>query len=298
MARVTVLGSLHYDILVRAPDRPRKGETLTGQSWTPKCGGKGGNQAIAAARAGVKAAMIGAVGDDFFAQVLLRNLRSGGVGTKHVRIVPDSESGMSVAIFDSSNDYGAVIVSGANLTLNGGDVDTAADLIGRSDIIVLQNEIPEATNLAAAQLAHAKGVTVILNAAPVRPLAKELVGLIDILVVNSIEAGALGGIPVLDALDGAVEAAKRLALQFAVAIVTAGSAGVAAATANGEVIVIKGIKVDVISTHGAGDAFVGTLSASLANGDPLKKALHLSNIEAARTVSSSQQAPLRPGSSP
>lgn len=286
MGRVTVLGSLHYDILVHAPDRPRKGETVTGHRWAPKLGGKGGNQAMAAARAGAETMMIGALGEDSLAPALLENLRRGGVGTQHVRVVPNAGSGMSVAIFDDSNDYGAVIVSGANLALDAADVDQAAEVIAASDILILQNEVPEAANLAAARLAHHKGVTVILNAAPVRPLATDLTGLVDILVVNAIEAESLAGISVVDSLQGAIDAARSLVHQYPVAIVTAGGAGVGAATARGDEITLEAEKVDVISTHGAGDAFVGTLAASLAAESPLEKALHLANAEAARLVSS------------
>ena len=107
---VTVFGSLHYDIMVDSPDRPRKGETLAGSAWFPKCGGKGGNQAVAAARAGVPAAMIGAVGDDDFGRALIANLDRRGVDRGHVRVLDSAGSGMSVAIFDADGDYGAVIV--------------------------------------------------------------------------------------------------------------------------------------------------------------------------------------------
>uniref|UniRef100_UPI001FEFD795 PfkB family carbohydrate kinase n=1 Tax=Mesorhizobium mediterraneum TaxID=43617 RepID=UPI001FEFD795 len=105
---VTVFGSLHYDIMVEAPDRPRKGETVTGHAWQPKCGGKGGNQAVSVARAGVGSAMIGAVGDDDLGRVLLDNLYRCGVDSRFVRVAPGAGSGMSVAIFDDGGDYGAV----------------------------------------------------------------------------------------------------------------------------------------------------------------------------------------------
>ncbi|WP_292262344.1 PfkB family carbohydrate kinase, partial [Mesorhizobium sp.] len=123
---VGVFGSLHYDILVDAPDRPRKGETVTGFGWQPKCGGKGGNQVLSAARAGARSAMIGAVGDDDFGCALLANLSRSNVEHRFVRVEPGIRSGMSVAIFDDDGDYGAVIVSGSNLTLGEKDVAAAA----------------------------------------------------------------------------------------------------------------------------------------------------------------------------
>jgi ribokinase len=115
MAQVVVVGSLHYDILVDAPDRPRKGETVTGRSWAPKFGGKGGNQAAAARRQGAPTAMVGAVGKDSFGAALLEGLDRAKVDRSAVAILDGVGSGMSVAIFDDGGDYGAVIVSGANL---------------------------------------------------------------------------------------------------------------------------------------------------------------------------------------
>ena len=107
---IVVVGSLHYDIMVDAPDRPRKGETVAGHAWRPKFGGKGGNQAIAAARAGARVRMAGAVGDDEFGRFLLERLAAGSVDRDHVTTLPGTGSGMSVAISDAGGDYGAVIV--------------------------------------------------------------------------------------------------------------------------------------------------------------------------------------------
>ena len=110
---VVVFGSLHYDIMVHGPARPRKGETVTGSDWHPKCGGKGGNQAVSAARTGIPAAMVGAVANDDFGRALVENLRRNGVNHRFVKTVEGVGSGMSVAIFDAEGDYGAVIVSGS-----------------------------------------------------------------------------------------------------------------------------------------------------------------------------------------
>src|SRR5436190_23136953 len=112
---IVVVASLHFDIMVDAPDRPRKGETVTGFAWRPKFGGKGGNQAVAAAKAGAEVRMAGAVGADEFGRFLLEALGAGGVDASRVARLPGARSGMSVAISDAGGDYGAVIVSGANL---------------------------------------------------------------------------------------------------------------------------------------------------------------------------------------
>ncbi|RRI07106.1 ribokinase [Mesorhizobium tamadayense] len=282
---VAVFGSLHYDIMVNAPDRPRKGETVTGYAWQPKCGGKGGNQAVSAARAGAQSAMIGAVGDDDFGRALLANLDRSSVDHRFVRVEPGAGSGMSVAIFDTGGDYGAVIVSGSNLTLDEKDVAKAADLLARASVLLLQNEVPEISNTAAARAAKAAGARVVLNAAPARTLPAELTALVDFVIVNAIEAEFLAGIPVIDTLDGAIEAARQLAGIYPAAVVTAGGEGVAYHDRNGHAFALAAIPVKVVSTHGAGDEFVGAFAAALSRGEPVEAAVAAANAAAARLVS-------------
>ncbi|MER9731252.1 ribokinase [Mesorhizobium sp. M0217] len=281
---VTVFGSLHYDIMVDAPDRPRKGETVTGHAWQPKCGGKGGNQAASAARAGVRAAMIGAVGDDDFGTALLANLDRAGVDRRFVRVAAGAGSGMSVAIFDSDGDYGAVIVSGSNLTLGGDDIAAAGEVVVRTAVLLLQNEVPDAANIAAARAVKASGGCVVLNAAPARTLSAELTALIDIVIVNAIEAEFLAGIPVVDTLAGATEAARRLIDAYPSAIVTAGGEGVAYCDRTGAAFALAAVPVKVVSTHGAGDEFVGAFAAGLARGHPMEAAIATANAAAASLV--------------
>ena len=291
---VIVVGSLHYDIMVDAPDRPRKGETIAGRSWSPKFGGKGGNQAVAARRLGVPTAMVGAVGDDNFGGALLTGLDRGRVDRTNVAVLNGVGSGMSVAIFDDDGDYGAVIVSGANLAIV--PSSAFAELLSRAKVLVLQNEIPEVVNEAVARLARGLGVTTILNAAPARPFATSLPDLVDILIVNAIEAEMLGGGPV-SSLETAAGAAERLAATFKSVVVTAGGNGVASFGHSGHGFQLPGIKVAVASTHGAGDTFVGTLAARLAVGDLFEAALSIANREAAKLVSTPEEKreSLKPG---
>jgi ribokinase len=161
-AAVIVVGSLHYDIMVDAPYRPRKGETIAGRRWSPKFGGKGGNQAVAARRQGVPTVMVGAVGDDSFGTALLAGLDRARVDRTNVAVLSGVGSGMSVAIFDDDGDYGAVIVSGANLAIAPGQA--SAELLSQGKVLVLQNEIPEIVNEAVARHARDLGVATILNA--------------------------------------------------------------------------------------------------------------------------------------
>ena len=282
---VTVFGSLHYDIMVDAPDRPRKGETVTGHAWHPKCGGKGGNQAVSVARAGMRAAMIGAVGDDDFGTALLTNLDRAGVDRRFVRVAPGAGSGMSVAIFDEGGDYGAVIVSGSNLTLGDKDIAAASDAVTQTSVLLLQNEVPEAANIAAARAVKAQGGRILLNAAPARKLSGELIALVDILVVNAIEAEFLAGLAVVETLEGASQAARRLVDLCPTAIVTAGGEGVACCDRSGGAFALPAIPVKVVSTHGAGDEFVGALAAALARGEVMRAAVTAANAASALLVS-------------
>ncbi|RWM07631.1 MAG: ribokinase [Mesorhizobium sp.] len=280
---VVAVGSLHYDIMVDAPDRPRKGETVTGFGWRPKFGGKGGNQAVAAAKAGADVRMVGAVGDDDFGRFLLANLTAAGVDASRIGRVEGHGSGMSVAISDSSGDYGAVIVSGANTALDPGSLDDPP-IWQDAGILILQNEMPEAVNLAAAKAAKRAGVPVCLNAAPHRSLTDEFVALVDIMMVNAIEAEQFCGCPVGDIVS-AVGAARLLSSRFATVVVTVGADGVVGLQRGHEPVVVPAIPVRLISTHGAGDVFAGTFAAAFAGGRPFAACLDLANQAAARHVS-------------
>ena len=281
---VVVLGSLHYDIMVEAPDRPRKGETLVGQGWRPTMGGKGRNQAAAAARAGAGTAMIGAVGRDGFGLALLASLDEAGVDRRHVLERFDAGSGMSVAITDPEGDYGAVIVSAANLTLGSACVTERGGCIDTARVLVLQNEIPDAANVAAAARARRAGVLVVFNAAPAREPDPELPALVDILVVNAVEAEMLGGGSV-DTLEDAQRAAGLLLGRYRAVVVTAGGAGLAYAARDSELVAMAAVPVRVRSTHGAGDVFVGTLAARLSETSDRTRALDAANAAAAAWVS-------------
>jgi ribokinase len=268
MPTVLTVGSLHYDIMVEADHLPRKDETAVGSRWYPKFGGKGGNQAVAAAKAGAQSRMVGAVGVDDFGRFLRANLTKGHVDDRFVATVPDVGSGMSVAIQDADGDYAATIVSGANLHILPAALSQDAIWDGVR-IVILQNEIPEAVNLAAATEARRRGVLTLR--------------LVDILVVNSVEAEMMGSAPVC-CLHGAADAARKLADQFETVIVTAGAEGLAAWGADDVALQIKAEKVQVVSSHGAGDAFIGTLATQLAQGTSLDPACRAASTAAARHV--------------
>jgi ribokinase len=266
---VFVAGALHLDVVVDAPHLPARDETVTGQAVAYRFGGKGGNQAVAAARMGARTVMLGRVGPDRFGQMILDALDAAGVDRARVATVPGA-SGMSVAVVDAAGDYGAVIVSGVNLQLQ-----AEAPPPG-TRVILLQNEVPEAVNLALAAMSG--DARLILNAAPARPLPPALLSRVDVLVVNRVEAAMLSG------SDDPATAATALRAQGpATVIVTLGGDGLVAATPDG-LLTLPAPRVSVVSTHGAGDAFVGALAADLARGADLPGALTFAQAAAALTV--------------
>lgn len=281
---VIVCGSLHLDIMLYAPHLPRPDETVAGHRWGQQCGGKGGNQAVMAARAGARTAMIGRVGDDDFGARLRGHLDAAGVDARAVGVDPAAGSGMSAAIVQDDGDYGAVIVSGSNLRIDPDSLAVAWAMLGGARALVLQNEIPEAVNAAAAAAARAAGSCVILNAAPARAMSDALLRAVDILVVNRVEAAMLSGREVFDR-DSAFAALKELVAPRRSVIVTLGGAGVVTQAGGAAPIFTPPKAVEVVSTHGAGDCFIGALAARIAKGDRTDHAVAYANGVAADFVS-------------
>lgn len=280
---VLVCGALHLDTVVRGR-LPRPDETVMGESVTYACGGKGGNQAVAAARAGARTAMIGRVGRDDAGRTLRANLEAAGVDVSAVAI-GDERSGMSVAIVEESGEYGAVVVSGANRRITVGDMAPAR-------VVVLQNEVPEAVNAAVATRAREQNATTIWNAAPLEPGGLRLEGLaldgrvladvVDLLVVNRVEAAAAFGAPV-DTAEAAVRLVEAGRSPVGVTCITLGAAG-AVIGGPGHARHLPAPPVAVASTHGAGDAFVGVLAARIARGMDVFEAAGEAVAAAARLV--------------
>ncbi len=281
---VVVCGSLHLDVMVKAPHLPRLDETAVGSDWELKCGGKGGNQAVMARRAGARTAMIGCVGKDDFGDRLLANLDAAGVDRTAVGVDASVRSGMSVAIVDAAGDYGAVIVSGSNLAIPPGEIGPLWARLGGGRVLMLQNEAPEAVNVAAARAARAAGARTILNAAPARTLSAEFLDLVDTLVVNRVEAEMMSGLPVASAAD-ALAALPRLSAAGRDVVITLGGDGLVLQPAREAPTVIPPHKVAVVSTHGAGDSFLGSLACALARGSALEDACRIANRAAADYVS-------------
>jgi ribokinase len=285
---VIVCGSLHLDVMVDSPHLPRLDETVVGSAWGMKCGGKGGNQAVMPARMGARTAMIGRIGADDFGTRLKANLEAAGVDHSCVDTDADAGSGMSVAILDSQGDYGAVIVSGSNLKMDPHQTAERFVKLGGAKVLLLQNEIPEAVNLAIATTAQAHGALVVLNAAPARPAHTLLMDHVDVLVVNRIEAEMLSGQPVSD-IASATAAITLLSSNKRDVIVTLGGEGLVFQAKGREPQSLEPHKIKVASTHGAGDCFLGALAIALADGASLAQACETANQIAAKFVSTPEE---------
>jgi ribokinase len=283
---VLVIGSINVDLLLTVDRHPRPGETLLGGSGAHLAGGKGANQAVAAARLGARTAMVGAVGDDPAAPTALEHLRGAGVDLTGVRTVR-GPTGLAVVTLAADGENTIVVVPGANATVTPEVVTAAAPLLAAAHVCVLQAEIPLASVSAAARLARDAGARVVLNVAPAAPFAVETLRTADPLVVNEHEAAivlaAAGGEQTTGAwaADPTAAAERLLALGVPSVVVTLGSAGCVVADSAG-ISRIPARRVDVADTTGAGDAFVGTLAARLAAGDPLPAAaIHATRVAAA-----------------
>ncbi len=269
MSDIFVVGSLNADLVVRAPRFPQPGETISGEDLQIIPGGKGANQAVAAARQGAQTAIVGRVGGDQFAPFLIQNLQANRVDVSQVR-ADSSASGVAVIIVDAAGQNSIVLSPGANGRVAPQDVNLAA--FPDAKILLLQLEIPLPTVLRAAQEARQRGQTVILNPAPAQALPAELFANVDILIPNESELALLSGLPVRDVASAESAARKMIAQGVKVVVVTLGENGALLTTPD----VAKWIapfKVDAIDTTAAGDAFIGGFAASLLKGASLESAV-------------------------
>ncbi|WP_028350107.1 ribokinase [Bradyrhizobium murdochi] len=293
MGRVFVAGSINMDVVATADRHPKVGETVAGQAVHYFPGGKGANQAVAAAKLGAPSTLIGRLGADAFGQQLRQFLSAQGVDLALVKDTANVHTGTAViTIADADNTI--VVVPGANALVSAGDV--TAPVLAKGDVAVSQFEIPQTTIIAFFKRARAAGATTILNPAPATVCSHELLDLVDILVLNETELGLLAQIELHDTDDPIcfVEAARRLPTGLDKTIcVTLGKRGVLALV-GGEPSLISGRAVKAVDTTGAGDCFVGALAAQLANGKAIHDALEYANAAASICVQRMGAAPSMP----
>ena len=277
MSDILVIGSLNADLVVRAPRFPAPGETISGEDLAIIPGGKGANQAVAAARQGAKVSMVGRVGADSFGPALTQNLQENNVGTSHV-ITDPSATGTAIIVVDSNGQNSIVLSPGANGKVTPEDVDAVS--FQDAETLLLQLEIPLEAVIHAASLARQNGLRVILNPAPAQSIPDSLLADVDILVPNEGELQLLTGMLVTDT-DSAESAAQNL-LEKGVktVIVTLGSNGALLITSE-KVSHIPAFQVDVVDTTAAGDAFIGGLAAALLKGKSLEEAVRYGNASGA-----------------
>ncbi len=275
---IAVVGSLNCDYVVRVDRHPRPGETVLGSGHAKHLGGKGANQAVAAARLGGRVRMIGCVGDDPEGRAFRYTLAAERIDIAWLFTV-DAPTGAAFVAVDEDGQNAISVSPGANLLLAASHLEAAAFEDAR--VVVLQLEIPIATVRAAARLAHEQGARVILNAAPVAPLADEDLADVDVLVVNDQEASALVGDRMPStSLEEAVSLAGRLRERAPLVVVTLAANGAVLADASGTAHE-PAFAVTPVDTTGAGDAFVGALAVALSEDQPLRDGLSFANAAGA-----------------
>ena len=275
--KILVVGSLHLDVIVHSSRLPKPDETLLGDKVSYRFGGKGGNQALAAAKIDVQVFMAGRIGTDNFGKQIYDTLSNQNINLDGLKIV-DEATGMSVALIGSDGIYSAVVVSGVNQTIELSEIAVPDDLT----VLVLQNEINTDANFEIIKKVP-KSTFVILNAAPALTPNKDFFERIDLLIVNQLEAKML--LNEEPSIFNNLDSLRKLQnLGPKEVIITLGAEGYTGISKNGEIFSEPGIKVDVLSTHGAGDSFVGTLAAFICKGEPINIAAQYAQASSALHV--------------
>jgi ribokinase len=292
MGRVFVAGSINIDVVATAERHPRIGETVAGNAVLYFPGGKGANQAVAAAQLGAPTRLIGRLGKDAFGDELKAFLAAQGVDLSFVQQTSEAHTGTAV-ITIANADNTIVVIPGANALVSAADV--AAPVLARGDVAVSQFEIPLPSISAFFSRARAAGATTILNPAPAIEAERDLLDLADILILNESELGLLAKTELRDTDAAAVfiEAARSLQTKGKTICVTLGKRGVLALV-DGKPLIIPGHAVKAIDTTGAGDCFVGAVAAQLAAGTSIREALHYANSAASICVQRMGAAPSMP----
>ncbi|HUT46390.1 MAG TPA: ribokinase [Sedimentisphaerales bacterium] len=281
--KIVVVGSSNMDLVVKSPRIPTKGETVLGGDFIMTPGGKGANQAVAAAKLGAEVYFIAKLGDDIFGRQSLSNFQKVGIHTEYVDQTEEAPSGVALITVDVAGDNVIVVAPGANLKLSPEDVGKAQPVIASSGAVAAQLEVPLETVEFAARLANDAGVPFILDPAPAQKLSPEFLKKVDVLTPNETEAEILTGIKVTDENSALVAAKDLLERGVKAVILTMGAQGYLLATKDAAEFV-PSVKVDAVDATAAGDAFTGSLGVGLAQGKTLRDAALFANHVAALSV--------------
>jgi ribokinase len=295
MTRLTVVGSLNMDLVIKTPHLPSVGETVLGGTFATFAGGKGANQAVAAARLGATVAMVGRVGDDAFGRQLRVGLAREGLDASGVRTDATAATGVALITVDRAGQNTIVVASGANMALTPDDVDAARETIARSDVLLVQLEVPVDVVHHAAQFAHASGCKVILDPAPAprQPLPDGLYRLLSVINPNEVEARALTGIAVVTEADARRAGEVLLARGCQAVVIKLGERGAYLAEgARREAV--PAIRVTPVDTTAAGDAFAAGMAVALAERTSLPEAVQFATVVGALKVTRMGAQPAMP----
>ena len=283
--KILVVGSANMDMVITAPHFPQPGETIAGYGFMPNHGGKGANQAVAAARLGAKVAFVGKVGNDQFGQAMKDMMCQEGIDVSALSVASQIPTGVALITTVPSGENTIVIEPGANAQLTPEDVEQAEELFEDAGIVLMQLETPVTTLIKAAELAKQHGAYVVLNPAPapVTPLPDALLQHVDLLIPNETEAAAISGTEVVttDDVPGAMERLHSMGIKNV--IITLGSKG-AYASVEGSIMKVEAEKVEAVDTTAAGDTFCGAVCVALSEGRSITEAVEFANRAAAITV--------------
>jgi len=285
---IVVVGSLNMDLVVRAPRHPLPGETILGGEFRTFPGGKGANQAVAAARLGGAVKMIGRVGADAFGDSLLQTMAKDGVDTQRILRDPEAATGVALITVDAAGQNTIVVASGANGRVTPGDVSAAEDIFAGAAIVLLQLECPLPAVACAIELARQHGARVVLNPAPAQPLDATLLAGVDYLIPNQAELALLSG---LDSTRAAVSRLQTIGIPSI--IVTLGEEGTLVAEGNSGTL-LPAHRVVAVDTTAAGDAFVGAFAVALTEGGSTLQAAAWGNAAGALAVTRAGAQPSLP----
>lgn len=277
------MGSSNTDMIIKAARIPRSGETVLGGTFSMAAGGKGANQAVAAARAGGKVVFVARVGEDFFGERAIKHFMADQIDITFIEKDRESPSGIALIFVGEHGENSIAVAAGANAKLSKADIAKCSEAIASAEILLMQLETPLETVQAAAEIASSNGVKVILNPAPARKLSQELLRLASIITPNEFEAEVLTGIEIRDDEAAGRAADALLAQGVGTAIITLGARG--AFLAGGNVReVIPSYQVHAVDTTGAGDVFNGALAVALSEEKTLPEAVSFANAAAAISV--------------